>query len=108
MNGIFEKLITAYISDYVKDYDKNKFSKGVKLLLIKLTDGKLVLDDIFINCDQINKLKFPFELKFAKLGNIKVLISFNQILVPWNNFNDPTIIEIENIQALIGIIKYLY
>jgi hypothetical protein len=107
MNGIFEKLITAYISDYIKDYDKNKLSKGVKLLIIQLTDGKLILDDIFINCDQLNKLKFPFKLKFAKLGNIKVLISITKILVPWNNFNDPTIIEIENIQALICIFKYL-
>ena len=29
ISGIFEKIITAYVGDYIMDFDKNKFSVGV-------------------------------------------------------------------------------
>ncbi len=75
LEGLIEKLILAYLGDYIENLDKSKLNIGVisYFFILKLWSGNLDLEDIVLNSKAINELKLPFKLIFGRVRKLSVI-----------------------------------
>jgi vacuolar protein sorting-associated protein 13A/C len=89
---MFESLITQVLNkvlgDFIENVDPNQLN-------ISIMNGDVKLTNMKLKASLFDSMPLPFALKFGQLGTMQLKIPV------WNMFNQPLVIEITDLFALI-------
>lgn len=89
---MFETLITQVLNKVLGDFIENV---DPAQLNISIMNGDVKLTNMKLKATLFDSLPLPFSLKFGQLGTMQLKIPV------WNMFNQPLIIEITDLFALV-------
>ena len=89
---MFESLITQVLNKVLGNFIENIDSDQLNISIMK---GDVILTNMKLKQGLFDALPLPFALKFGKLGKLSLKIPV------WNMFNQPLIIEITDLFALV-------
>ncbi len=89
---MFESLITQVLNKVLGDFIENI---DPAQLNISIMSGNVILTNMKLKKSLFDSMPLPFALKFGQLGTLSLKIPV------WNMFNQPLIIEITDLFALV-------